>query len=185
MSQLVDLHMHTLHSDGILSVKDLINLAKTRGVEIMSINDHDTVKGVMEMKTLEVSGIIVLCGIELSNSFNGCGTIHITGYFPPTADFEALQAILEERVSQKRSRLYWINHTSYPESEEDGGAAQWGWYSDHLGGFDESLQELSSLSSSHRRGPRSEWLRQDGGGGIRSLPHQQLEIVRVDAFIDL
>ena len=66
MSQLVDLHMHTLHSDGILSVKDLINLAKTRGVEIMSINDHDTVKGVMEMKTLEVSGIIVLCGIELS-----------------------------------------------------------------------------------------------------------------------
>lgn len=111
MSQLVDLHMHTLHSDGILSVKDLINLAKTRGVEIISINDHDTVKGVMEMKTLEVSGITVLCGIEMSNSFNGCGSIHITGYFPPNADFEALQAILEERVSQKRSSLYWINHT--------------------------------------------------------------------------
>lgn len=103
MSQLVDLHMHTLHSDGICSVKDLIELAKSRGVEIMSINDHDTVKGVMEMKTLEVSGITVLCGIEMSNSFNGSGGIHITGYFPPNADFASLQAILEERVSQKRS----------------------------------------------------------------------------------
>lgn len=102
MSSKVDLHMHTIFSDGIRSPEDLIAFAKSRNVEIMSINDHDTVRGVMNMLSLQVEGITVLCGIEMSNSFNNSGGIHITGYFPRDTNFEELQRQLEEEVNQRR-----------------------------------------------------------------------------------
>lgn len=102
MSVLVDLHMHTTFSDGIRSPEDLIAFNKSRNVSIMSINDHDTVRGVMNMLSLQVEGITVLCGIEMSNTFNGCGGIHITGYFPRDTDFEAFQKQLDVEVNQRR-----------------------------------------------------------------------------------
>ena len=102
MTPIIDLHMHTTFSDGSLKPEQLIAYAKENKVEIMSINDHDTVKGVMNMLTLDVSGITVLCGIECSTSMKGTDSIHITGYFPRDADFAALQKELDEKVAFRR-----------------------------------------------------------------------------------
>lgn len=44
----VDLHLHTNHSDGKLSVSDTIGLANDRGINVLSITDHDSVGGVEE-----------------------------------------------------------------------------------------------------------------------------------------
>lgn len=102
MTPIVDLHMHTTFSDGSLEPERLIAYAKENKVAIMSINDHDTVKGVMSMLTLDVSGITVLCGIECSTVMKGNGSIHITGYFPRDTDFASLQKELDEKVAFRR-----------------------------------------------------------------------------------
>ena len=98
---LVDLHMHTKYSDGILEPAELIDLAKKNNVEIMSINDHDTVRGVMNMLSLECSGITVLCGIECSSRWDNV-SMHITGYFPRDTDFQEVQKKLQETVANPR-----------------------------------------------------------------------------------
>lgn len=38
-----DLHMHTKHSDGAHSTEEVILMAKERGLEIISITDHDNI----------------------------------------------------------------------------------------------------------------------------------------------
>lgn len=103
MKPIVDLHMHTTFSDGLKTPEELIDFAKSRGVEVMCINDHDTVKGVMHMLTMKLSDITVLCGIELSSTFEeDYSTIHVTGYFPRDTKFETLQEELSEVVTKKR-----------------------------------------------------------------------------------
>ena len=102
MNKVVDLHMHTLFSDGQLPPKELIEFAKTRKVQIMCINDHDTVKGVMDAQSVQVDGITVLYGIELSCGLAGESSVHLTGYFPPNTDFVAFQHYLDAEVNQRR-----------------------------------------------------------------------------------
>ena len=98
----VDIHMHTTFSDGLKTPSELIEYAKSRNVDIMCINDHDTVKGVIDMLKLDITGITVLCGIELSTKWNQIGSIHIAGYFPRDTDFEALQKELDQVIRRKR-----------------------------------------------------------------------------------
>ena len=63
----VDLHTHTLFSDGILTPTELVRLARTNGVRTLSVTDHDHVGGIDE--ALEVgttAGIEIIPGIELA-----------------------------------------------------------------------------------------------------------------------
>ena len=44
----VDLHMHTLHSDGTLTPRELVERAKSRALSCIALTDHDTINGVLE-----------------------------------------------------------------------------------------------------------------------------------------
>jgi len=44
----IDLHTHSLCSDGALSPADLVKRAAARGVKIQALSDHDTLAGVAE-----------------------------------------------------------------------------------------------------------------------------------------
>ena len=44
----IDLHTHSLRSDGALSPADLVKRAAARGVKIQALSDHDTLAGVAE-----------------------------------------------------------------------------------------------------------------------------------------
>lgn len=97
--------MHTLFSDGQLSPKELVEYAKSRNVQVMCINDHDTVKGVIDVHSFQVEGITVLYGIELSCGLDEESSVHLTGYFPRNTDFAAFQRYLDAEVNQRR---LWI-----------------------------------------------------------------------------
>ena len=73
----IDLHTHTNVSDGKLSPADLIDRANSRGVEILSITDHDTT---LAYEQLDLSSTMprLIPGIELSTSWNKTG-IHVVG----------------------------------------------------------------------------------------------------------
>ena len=44
----IDLHLHTTHSDGSFSTRDVMAFAKQAGVTALAITDHDIVEGIAE-----------------------------------------------------------------------------------------------------------------------------------------
>ncbi|MDK2899237.1 MAG: 3,5-nucleoside bisphosphate phosphatase [Patescibacteria group bacterium] len=65
---MIDLHVHTNCSDGDYSPRELVNLAASRGIETISITDHDTIMAYNGdiFKTALNKGIQLIPGIELS-----------------------------------------------------------------------------------------------------------------------
>ncbi len=60
----IDLHVHTVHSDGSGTVKDVLRTAKSKGLDGLAITDHNTIKGYFEAKLYD-SGLLVLPGYEV------------------------------------------------------------------------------------------------------------------------
>lgn len=77
----VDLHIHTYHSDGVLTPLQIINKAAQNGISILSITDHDTVSAIPEaIEEGNKRGIEVISGVELSSDVAD-REVHILGYF--------------------------------------------------------------------------------------------------------
>lgn len=75
-----DLHIHSLCSDGIFSPTKLVELAYERGLDCISITDHDTVAGVAEGQArAKELGLKYLVGAELSSVQDG-RDVHILVY---------------------------------------------------------------------------------------------------------
>ena len=76
-----DLHIHTTHSDGTKTVKEIIDMAKDKGVQIIAITDHDIVKDVAFGKEYAESlGVTFIPGVELSTLHRN-KSVHVLGYF--------------------------------------------------------------------------------------------------------
>ena len=48
----IDLHTHSIYSDGSLTVEELIDLAIEKGLSHIALTDHDTVDGVRRAWTM-------------------------------------------------------------------------------------------------------------------------------------
>lgn len=78
---LIDLHTHSNYSDGELSPEKLCDLAISSGVEVFSITDHNTVKGVQKLfeSGYSCDDFRVISGVEFDADIN-YGKLHILGY---------------------------------------------------------------------------------------------------------
>ncbi|MEW8993668.1 PHP domain-containing protein [Clostridium sp.] len=81
MNIISEFHCHTTASDGRFSPSQVVEMAKNKNVELLSITDHDTTEGIEEalIKANEIS-LNFIPGIELSCNHNR-ESIHILGYF--------------------------------------------------------------------------------------------------------
>lgn len=77
--KLYDLHSHTVHSDGLLTVQELVTKALQRGFAGLAITDHDTTGHFEEVKQ-GFDGIEVIPGVEIS-CFEHQRDIHVLGYY--------------------------------------------------------------------------------------------------------
>lgn len=76
-----DLHMHSTHSDGRLTTRQLVDLAAQKGVDVISITDHDTVGDVDDtFAYAQQRNIRFIPGVELSTLEQG-RSVHVLGYF--------------------------------------------------------------------------------------------------------
>lgn len=75
-----DLHCHSSHSDGSLSVPQLLARAQVQGVNVLAITDHDTIAGYCEAIALaaDFPDLRLISGIELSCRW-GVHNIHVVG----------------------------------------------------------------------------------------------------------
>ncbi len=65
-----DLHGHSHHSDGKWPVADFIAHARNRGLDFVTLSDHNTVSGLPEALSLAGDDLLVMRGVELT-TFNG------------------------------------------------------------------------------------------------------------------
>lgn len=62
-----DLHTHTFHSDGLLSPNALFILFKYRGIDVISITDHDTIEHIpTELELAQKHNLQFIPGCEVS-----------------------------------------------------------------------------------------------------------------------
>jgi predicted metal-dependent phosphoesterase TrpH len=116
---LIDLHTHTLVSDGGDRPEELVAVAAAAGVEVLAVTDHDTVAGVAEARAAgRRHGVEVLAGCEISASV-GDRVVHVLLYGegllePDLADaVEAARRGRDERnraIGERLAALTGVGH---------------------------------------------------------------------------
>jgi hypothetical protein len=92
-----DLHTHTVHSDGALTVSELAALAADRGLEFLAVTDHNTVSHHAELAAASLRyGITLLPGQEVTTDGGHAGALGDVGWVDfreePDAWLEATEA---------------------------------------------------------------------------------------------
>ncbi len=100
----IDLHMHSMVSDGTDTPEELLTKVREQGFDLFSLTDHDAVKGckqIFEARSAEDPAF--LTGVEFSCKDEE-GKYHILGYgFDP--DAEAVQKIITTGHSYRMSKV--------------------------------------------------------------------------------
>ena len=79
--KIIDLHVHSCHSDGSLTPEELVTLAREVGLSAFALTDHDTTDGIGEaLLAASGTGLEVVPGIEFSTRWLH-RDIHILGYY--------------------------------------------------------------------------------------------------------
>lgn len=77
----IDLHVHSKYSnDGEFGIQDIIEKCINNKIDILSITDHNSIRGIEEAIPICLqSGIELISGIEIDCTFNGID-LHLLGY---------------------------------------------------------------------------------------------------------
>ncbi len=119
---MIDLHCHSLFSDGTNTPEELVALAERGGLTALALTDHDTTAGFDRFVAAgENSPVETVPGIELSAEF-GEKTLHILGYLFDVADpalQESLEWVREGRSERNVKILEKLNTLGYGLRMED------------------------------------------------------------------
>lgn len=101
----VDMHIHTLESDGTYTPEEIIVRAIKNRVVALAITDHDTVAGVKQGKEIaEKYGLEFIEGIEVSCNEEEL-EVHVLGYYLNLDDEKFLMELAElEKARDERNR---------------------------------------------------------------------------------
>ncbi len=103
MDRTIDLHIHTAASDGTLTPRQTVELARDLGLAAIAVTDHDTTAGLAEAVAAGAElGVEVIRGLELSAGYLDRG-VHILGYFIDP-DVPALRRALDWFVRERQER---------------------------------------------------------------------------------
>ena len=106
----IDLHNHTTYSDGLLSPKELVQLAKEQGVDCFAITDHDSVFGCDEIvEYAKKASIQVVLGMELSTDYKG-HSVHIVCLFPNNIVPQKLIQFSYDKKKERELRAIQMMH---------------------------------------------------------------------------
>ena len=92
-----DLHCHSVVSDGTLTPEELALRAKSNGVELWALTDHDEVGGqARAAAAAHAQGLDYLTGVEISVTFAG-ETVHIVGLGFDASDSRIVSGLAQTR----------------------------------------------------------------------------------------
>jgi 3',5'-nucleoside bisphosphate phosphatase len=106
----VDLHTHTLRSDGVLEPADLVAAVAAAGVRTLAITDHDNLAAWRDIRNggAAPAGLELIPGVEINALARGIpltdGELHILG-FGMDPDDDAFESALAKQRSARRIRF--------------------------------------------------------------------------------
>jgi predicted metal-dependent phosphoesterase TrpH len=103
--RVADLHTHTYHSDGTRSPREVVDVAKSHGIEILAISDHDNIAAYFEIKTYaDAQHVTLIPAIELSCGYEN---VHVLAYaFDPHDErLDARLCAFRETRQQRGMRM--------------------------------------------------------------------------------
>src|SRR6202042_1604053 len=91
-----DLHTHTVHSDGVMTVPELARFAAGRGMQFLAVTDHNTTSHHRELPGAAAEhGIVLLPGQEVTTESGHAGALGDVGWIdfrePPDSWLEACE----------------------------------------------------------------------------------------------
>lgn len=117
----IDLHTHSLFSDGSMTPTELVAHAAEHGLAAIALTDHDTVAGLDEAKEAgKRFGVEIVPGVEFSTLAKT--QVHILGYyFDPNCPLmlKAFAAQQEERKITHQKYLELLNAHGFKMNDED------------------------------------------------------------------
>ena len=117
----IDLHAHTLFSDGTFTPTETVNLARERRLDGVAITDHDTTDGLAEaLAASREAGVELVPGVEFSATYDGM-SIHVLAYWmdPEHEEFRAeLQRLRDDRYRRGELMVEKLQALGYPISFE-------------------------------------------------------------------
>jgi 3',5'-nucleoside bisphosphate phosphatase len=106
----VDLHTHTLRSDGVLEPVELVRAAAAAGIRTLAITDHDSLAAWRDLTLGRAmpARLDLIPGVEINALARGIplqdGELHILGFGMDPSD-EAFEAALSRQRSARRVRF--------------------------------------------------------------------------------
>lgn len=99
MEKVIDLHIHTDKSDGVLTPFEVIDQASLNGAVVIAIADHDTIAAYTDelFSYAQSKNIKIIPAVEISSKINKCG-IHVLGY-----NFDLNNEELVEKLEKLRN----------------------------------------------------------------------------------
>lgn len=119
---MIDLHVHSVYSDGTNTPAELVAKAEKRGLKAIAITDHDTLGGIVPLQlAAEGTSVEAVPGIELSAECER-GTMHILGYLiDHTCEelIEKVDTVRKGREERNVEILKKLNKLGYVLTWED------------------------------------------------------------------
>jgi hypothetical protein len=110
-----DLHAHSIHSDGSLDIPDLVRFWRERGVDFMTLSDHNTISGLPQVRSLADDQLLTLGGIELSTYWGHAVAVGVHQWFD-WRKLDGTQITMRELAQQviDAGCLFTIAHPNDP-----------------------------------------------------------------------
>ncbi|HJU00972.1 MAG TPA: PHP domain-containing protein, partial [Actinomycetes bacterium] len=126
---MIDLHAHTLASDGSDRPEELVAAAAGAGVEVLAVTDHDTVEAVAAARAAgERLGVEVLAGCEVTATV-GDRVVHVLLYGEGLLEPDLADAVgvarrgRDERNRAIGERLERLTGVGYDDAVEAAGGS--------------------------------------------------------------
>jgi len=119
---MIDLHTHSLASDGTDTPGDLINKAHASGISILGLMDHDTVAGWDEAINYLRPGMSLVLGSEISCQTLDGVSVHMLGMLfdrENKALAQVLATTRDNRLTRMNRIIDRLNEAGYEISIED------------------------------------------------------------------
>ena len=119
---MIDLHTHSLASDGTDTPGELINKAHARGISVLGLMDHDTVAGWDEAIQYLRPGMSLVLGSEISCQTLDGTSVHMLGMLfdrENTALAEVLSTTRDNRLTRMNRIIARLNEAGFAITIED------------------------------------------------------------------
>ena len=128
-TDMVDLHCHSRHSDGVHTPTEMAKRAHASGVRVWSLTDHDTNTGWAEAQSAcdnlgirFIPGVEITCEVEITSDKENPSSWHLLAYFPNGASDEFnewLVGLKDARLPRMRLMLEAMKELGHDIPLED------------------------------------------------------------------